>query len=439
VQLFSDSHFDGHDDLMAVRIRSEALDSKGADRWYVTDGMNAVGPVRLDLLARGVEAGRVPLDSFVRHEAWKVWRPLTDFTEFVDDGSGKPKDSKPAISAPLSSASFIDDEGSQGERPTIEVTSGGVSNFAASTEAPTVDPNALEGASLTNDVPTETVGRDLLGGDRPTLASYLDDEETKVPSKRPSVAPAASPPPRVSGAVPPTSAPRPRSVPPPVPRPRTVPPPKAGSLPPPRSPSVPPRSPSVPPGIIPPGMGTPLPITAGSRTDDVPSSSEGWGFARPFESGEVLPEDDLTGAADLSDGLLLLLGAAVRRSHADVALLHRLADDGASVVCAHGPQMIDLLGLRTRLLDAAVVAAAGGHVVIAEPVPGHAGDATIVRLRKLGIDPEGAVMFPIRPKNRLLGFLEIGKKTRFTLRELSRVEALVAAFVRKATEMGWAP
>jgi hypothetical protein len=182
-----------------------------------------------------------------------------------------------------------------------------------------------------------------------------------------------------------------------------------------------------------------LPITTGSRTDDVPSSSEGWGFARPFESGEVLPEDDLTGAADLSDGLLLLLGAAVRRSHADVALLHRLADDGASVVCAHGPQMIDLLGLRTRLLDAAVVAAAGGHVVIAEPVPGNAGEATMVRLRKLGIDPEGAVMYPIRPKNRLLGFLEIGKKTRFTLRELSRVEDLVAAFVRKATEMGWAP
>jgi hypothetical protein len=46
-------------------------------------------------------------------------------------------------------------------------------------------------------------------------------------------------------------------------------------------------------------------------------------------------------------------------------------------------------------------------------------------------------MFPIRPKNRLLGFLEIGKKTRFSLGELSRVEDLVAAFVRKASDSGW--
>jgi hypothetical protein len=162
-------------------------------------------------------------------------------------------------------------------------------------------------------------------------------------------------------------------------------------------------------------------------------------MARPFESGEMLPDDDLTGAADLSDGLLLLLGAAVRRSHADVALLHRLADDGASVVCAHGPAMIDLLGLRTRLLDAAVVAAAGGNTVVAEPVPGHAGEATITRLRRLGSDPEGAAMFPIRPKNRLLGFLELGKRTRFSLVELARVENLIAAFVRKAVDDGWAP
>ena len=70
---------------MAVRMKTGALDVKGVDRWYVTDGSNSVGPVRLDLLTRGVEAGRVPLDSFVRHEAWKVWRPLTDFTDYIEE------------------------------------------------------------------------------------------------------------------------------------------------------------------------------------------------------------------------------------------------------------------------------------------------------------------------------------------------------------------
>lgn len=417
------------DELMAVRIRSEALDGKGADRWYVTDGMNAVGPVRLDLLARGVEAGRVPLDSFVRHEGWKVWRPLTDFTEVVDDGAGPGTENKQTARTPLSSASFIDEEPSHEEgRPTMEVTSSGAHGFAASSEAPTLGSAELAAQGEANmaepgdttEVPTE-LGRDLLGADRPTLESYLDDEETKIPVKS---SPRLDPP-------------RPRTVPPPVPpRPRTVPPPRLAST------SSPPRPRSVAPGPASPGAVPPAPQLRASRqpqTDDVPSSNEGWGFALPPGSADVLPEDELAGASDLSDGLLLLLGAAVRRAQADVALLHKVADEGATVVCAHGPAMVEMLGLRTRLLDAAVVAAAGGHTVVAEPVPGHGGEATVSRLAKLGVEPEGAAMFPLRPKNRLLGFLEIGKKARFTMKELARVEALVAAFSRKAAESGWGP
>src|SRR4051794_30605682 len=52
--------------------------SPPSDRWYVTNGTHAVGPVNLDLLARGIEAGKIPLGSFVRHEGWKVWRPLVE-------------------------------------------------------------------------------------------------------------------------------------------------------------------------------------------------------------------------------------------------------------------------------------------------------------------------------------------------------------------------
>jgi hypothetical protein len=66
------------DDVLDVARRA-------ADRWYVTVGHAAVGPVNLDLLARGVEAGKVPIDAFVRHEQWKVWRPLSELAVFEGD------------------------------------------------------------------------------------------------------------------------------------------------------------------------------------------------------------------------------------------------------------------------------------------------------------------------------------------------------------------
>jgi len=58
-----------------------------ADRWYVSDGATLVGPVGLELIARGVEAGKVPLESYVRHEAWKVWRPLSELAEVSVDSA----------------------------------------------------------------------------------------------------------------------------------------------------------------------------------------------------------------------------------------------------------------------------------------------------------------------------------------------------------------
>lgn len=51
------------------------------DHWYVSDGATSVGPVSLDLLARGVAAGKVPVDGFVRHSSWPAWRGLGDLIE----------------------------------------------------------------------------------------------------------------------------------------------------------------------------------------------------------------------------------------------------------------------------------------------------------------------------------------------------------------------
>jgi hypothetical protein len=66
--------------MRCVKLFEDLLSAERgfADRWYVTNGEEAVGPVNLDLLARGIESGKVPLDSFVRNEAWTVWRPLSD-------------------------------------------------------------------------------------------------------------------------------------------------------------------------------------------------------------------------------------------------------------------------------------------------------------------------------------------------------------------------
>ena len=55
------------------------------DRWYVTNGVTPVGPVHFDLVARGIEAGKVPMESFIRHETWRVWRPLSEIAAFTDD------------------------------------------------------------------------------------------------------------------------------------------------------------------------------------------------------------------------------------------------------------------------------------------------------------------------------------------------------------------
>ncbi len=73
--------------MQHVKMLAEVEDvaRRAADRWYVTTGNAAVGPVNLDLLARGVEAGKVPLEAFVRHEGWKVWRPLCELAVVLDD------------------------------------------------------------------------------------------------------------------------------------------------------------------------------------------------------------------------------------------------------------------------------------------------------------------------------------------------------------------
>jgi hypothetical protein len=56
----------------------DSQDTGASDRWFVTNGVVAVGPVSYELVLRGVAFGRIPAGSFVRHESWQVWRRLED-------------------------------------------------------------------------------------------------------------------------------------------------------------------------------------------------------------------------------------------------------------------------------------------------------------------------------------------------------------------------
>ncbi len=60
-----------------------------SDRWFVTNGVVAVGPVSFEMLTKGATGGRIPTGSFVRHESWQVWRRLDEIDSLPADGREK--------------------------------------------------------------------------------------------------------------------------------------------------------------------------------------------------------------------------------------------------------------------------------------------------------------------------------------------------------------
>lgn len=67
---------------MELRILS-TLESKPKPPplWFVSDGDLTVGPVKTDLLVRGVRFGRIPDGVWVRELHWKSWRALWQVRE----------------------------------------------------------------------------------------------------------------------------------------------------------------------------------------------------------------------------------------------------------------------------------------------------------------------------------------------------------------------
>ncbi len=361
--------------VMARRFRAELIEPAPAGGWYVSNGDQSVGPVALELLVRGVETGRVPMDAFIRHEAWKVWRPLRELTI----------EAELRTEAELAAA-LTDDEG-----PATIRESSPVIGMPMAPDVPAVV--AREAALKAAEEAAVAAAAAAARGAFPAPLDLVATFEALAAAHGIALAP-----PLGTG-------------------------PDAGegraSRPPPRSSrrSVLPRS-----------------LAGGLVTDDVASG------ARPADSSDRMDGDELAGATDLREALLLFLGAVVRRLDADGALLHRVDEMGAAVACAHGRGAGDALGARTSLTDPSFLAASSGHALIAEPEPGAGGVVIRARLEAVCGAPiaHGAAgMLPIVAGGRLRAFVEIGKVRPMAMREWAEAERLVRTLVARMHAAQW--
>lgn len=279
--------------MKPVDLLRALVDASAPDEWFVTDGATSIGPIELELLARGISAGKVPLDAFVRHVTWTGWRGLSSLAE---------------------------DAPSFNPRQTFRV------------------------------LPATTVH--LI---RETLPSIDLEEEARISE---------------------------------IPRYPTQPPP------------------------------------------------------RPVEAPIASPFD---GASDLSEALLMLMATVVEQARADAALVYGAREQGAIVVCSHGPRMFEMLGETLPHGDPVVFAARKGLLLFAEPVSGIGGRAIKARLSRLGTTVEAAFMVPVRiaadtdgdKPPQLLALVEVGRTEPFRARDVANAEALVETLVETIQRMGW--
>lgn len=412
-------------DMGMVKLRGDILraDRVNADRWYVTNGTTAVGPIELALLERGLEAGKVPLESYVRHETWKIWRPLSELTIAEEqrpiDPLGTPLPGFPAWGP------------SDADLPT-SVRAAPPAPIALPQDAEDFDPKE------TREMPAVRASR--LGLSRDPRVDLPPSAHAPVPS-------AEGNDPLIGAGSP------------------------FGHL-----------------GLrSPPGASAPNPLRHAvqqmpiavaendvlstidiepieeepeieGETLDRSSEHEIAAIARAPRRGPpsvediTLPAKGLKGrtepaaegaapraseATPMKDALLLLSSTILREVGCEGVMVHRVDDDGAVAVVAHGPRMFDVLGLRTRLLDPAIVAAAAGIFIVAEPTPGPAGQAIQARLEKLGVTGNGAAMLPIRPHGRLFGTVELGQSAFFQASALAKAESFVRTITTKLESAGW--
>jgi hypothetical protein len=163
--------------------------------------------------------------------------------------------------------------------------------------------------------------------------------------------------------------------------------------------------------------------------------------SRPsFRPAAVDPVGVLASTKELIDALLLTVSTAVMAAGADIGLVHRLRSDlrAAVTVGGHGPNTEQLLGERLSEDDPTLVAARGGHTVVAEPTCGAIGRHMLGRISRCLPDASFAAMVPFVLYGDLVAVFEIGRASRpFRGREIARFEDVVEALAERAVVMGW--
>jgi hypothetical protein len=61
-----------------VHAHQVAMRVRATKQWLVRSGDNVVGPVSIELIERGLAAGKIPPDAEMTHVQGGVWRPLAE-------------------------------------------------------------------------------------------------------------------------------------------------------------------------------------------------------------------------------------------------------------------------------------------------------------------------------------------------------------------------
>lgn len=156
------------------------------DRWYATNGVVAVGPLAFTMLSQGLAQGRIPEGSFVRHESWKMWRPVEDVGGLTDRDRQRIVAHLAGISSALESRAS--DPSNHPPPPPTEAELGFAARDAEPLSRPSFRPAAVDpvgvlasapdldaalGLALTTSVQAASAGIGLLHQYRPDLGGAV--------------------------------------------------------------------------------------------------------------------------------------------------------------------------------------------------------------------------------------------------------------------------
>jgi len=79
-----------------------------AEDWFVSDGDDVIGPISMELVARGVASEKVPLGAFVRRGDWADWLRVEDVAQLREgESSGLHKSSLSSALETIGGASTV--------------------------------------------------------------------------------------------------------------------------------------------------------------------------------------------------------------------------------------------------------------------------------------------------------------------------------------------